>query len=158
MTLNTIFRATSNYVPQIVVPYKCHIFIVGCSSFSKSIWICGVEEHSGRKWGTIPSTFTGPQNLRHRMSNITWIPNSIILLLIELSESNSICIHIIIQINNNVRWDWQDFTEHSRIFPTFKLNVGNTQEYFMEYWQSHGTLLWIWIMLCRKLRTRLHYQ
>ena len=32
------------------------------------------------------------------------------------------------------------------------LNVGNIGEYFMEYCQCHGTLLWIWIMLWRTLR------
>ena len=42
--------------------------------------------------------------------------------------------HNIIQIHNNVLWDWQccaEFSSHSS-----------------KYCQSHRTLLWIWIMLC----------
>ena len=54
----------------------------------------------------------------------------------------------IIQIHNNVLWDWQYFMGHSHIFPTFRLNVGNIRKYYVEYRQSHITLLWIWIMLC----------
>ena len=30
----------------------------------------------------------------------------------------------------------------------FILNVRNIKEYFVKYYQSHITLLWIWIMLC----------
>ena len=30
----------------------------------------------------------------------------------------------------------------------------NIHEYFVEYWQSHGTLLWIWIMLCDCISSR----
>jgi hypothetical protein len=42
--------------------------------------------------------------------------------------------HNIIQIRNNVMWDWQHSTEY------FHIQV--------EYCQSHITLLWSWIMLC----------
>ena len=36
------------------------------------------------------------------------------------------------------------------MFSTFRLNVGNIQIYYVEYCQSHITLLWIWIMLCNQ--------
>ena len=39
--------------------------------------------------------------------------------------------HNIIQIHNNVMWDWHYSTKYS-----------------MDYCQSHKNLLWIWIMLC----------
>ena len=55
--------------------------------------------------------------------------------------------YTIIQIHNNVMWDSQYSTKHSQIFPTFGLDVGNIREYSMEYYESHKTLLWIWIML-----------
>lgn len=32
-------------------------------------------------------------------------------------------------------WDWK----YSWIFPTFSLNVGNIQQYYVEYCQSHVT-------------------
>ena len=47
----------------------------------------------------------------------------------------------IIQIHNNVLWEWQYSTEYS---PHSTL----IWEYFIEYCQSRRTLLWIWIMLC----------
>ena len=34
-------------------------------------------------------------------------------------------LHNIIQIHNNVQWDWQYFTEYSLVFPYISLNVGN---------------------------------
>ena len=49
-------------------------------------------------------------------------------------------LHNIIQIHNNVMWDWQHSTKYSQIFPTFKPNVGNIWEFFMESYQSHKTL------------------
>ena len=47
------------------------------------------------------------------------------------------------------------------VFSTFRLstlslNVENTMEYFINYCQSHITLLWIWIMLWPYLWTRTH--
>ena len=35
--------------------------------------------------------------------------------------------HNIIQVHNNVLWDWQYSTKYSQIFPTFSLNVANIQ-------------------------------
>ena len=38
-----------------------------------------------------------------------------------------------------------------------RLNLGNIQDYFVEYCQSHIRLLWIWIMLwCYKLNFRVY--
>ena len=34
------------------------------------------------------------------------------------------------------------------IFLTFILNMEIIWEYYVEYYQSHITLLWVWIMLC----------
>ena len=41
-------------------------------------------------------------------------------------------------------WGWPYSIEYS---PTFRPDVGNIWEYYMEYCQSHITILWIWIML-----------
>ena len=46
-------------------------------------------------------------------------------------------------------WGWEYFKQYSLIFLTFKLNVGNIYEYYVEYSQSHIILLWICIMLCQ---------
>ena len=44
-----------------------------------------------------------------------------------------------------------------RSITLFSMNVANIQHYYVEYSQSHKTLLWIWIMLHLKLRnTNLH--
>ena len=48
----------------------------------------------------------------------------------------------IIQIHNNVLWDWQYYVEH------FFIQI-ECEEYFVKYCQSHITLLWNWIMLCK---------
>ena len=57
-----------------------------------------------------------------------------------------------IQIHNNVTWDRQYSTEYPQKFPTFSLNMENIWESSVESYQSHITLLRIWIMLCLHLR------
>ena len=52
-----------------------------------------------------------------------------------------IWVHSIIQIHNNVMWDWH----HSTNYFIIKDECG---ECSAKYYQSHKTLLWIWIMLC----------
>jgi hypothetical protein len=54
--------------------------------------------------------------------------------------------HNIIKIHNSVMWDWQYFTEYFLIFP-HSIWMFEIREYLVEYFQSHKTLLWIWIML-----------
>ena len=51
--------------------------------------------------------------------------------------------HNIIQMHNNVLWDWEYFVQYSSHSAWMK-------EYFVEYCLSHKTLLWIWILLCSK--------
>ena len=48
----------------------------------------------------------------------------------------------IYKIHNNVMWDRQYSTKYS-------LHSGWMWEYSMEHCQSHKTLLWIWVLLCR---------
>ena len=43
--------------------------------------------------------------------------------------------HNMIQLHNNIMWDWQ-------------YSMEKISEYSMEYCHSHKTLLWIWIMVC----------
>ena len=50
--------------------------------------------------------------------------------------------HNIIQIHNSVVWDWQYYVVYSS-------HSAWMVEYSTKYCQSHGTLLWIWIMLCK---------
>ena len=64
---------------------------------------------------------------------------------LELAMFNHVPVqheHNIIQIHNNVLWDWQFLKEYFWIFPTFKLDVENIRENFV-----NRTILWIWIML-----------
>ena len=56
--------------------------------------------------------------------------------------------HNIIQICNNVLWEWQYSIEYPWIFPTWSLHVENTWEYSMDYYHSHKTLIQILITLC----------
>ena len=49
--------------------------------------------------------------------------------------------HNIIQIHTSVLWDWQYSEEYSSHL------VWIWEEYFLEYCQSHITVLWMWIML-----------
>ena len=55
-------------------------------------------------------------------------------------ESKVHDMHNIIQIHNNVLWD--------RLFSSIHTVCGKLWEYSMGCYQSHRTLLWIWIMLC----------
>ena len=48
--------------------------------------------------------------------------------------------HNILRIHDSVLWDWHYYASHS-------INQAECEEYFVEYCQSHKTLLWIWIML-----------
>ena len=48
--------------------------------------------------------------------------------------------HNIIQIHNNVMWDWHHFAGYSHI----QFECG---EYYAKYCQSHKTLIWIWLVL-----------
>ena len=69
------------------------------------------------------TVFCGIENILENIPHIQW-------------ESY----HNIIQTHNNVLWDWQYFTEYSPYLVCM-------WEYSAEYYQSHRTLLWIWIML-----------
>ena len=61
----------------------------------------------------------------------------------DMSKINNVCgiIHIIIWIYNNVLWDQQYYAKVTSI----QYECG---EYFVDYCQSHKTLLWILIILC----------
>ena len=50
-------------------------------------------------------------------------------------------VHNIIQIHNNVTWDWHYSIEYSP-------HSDQIRDYSVEYCESHETLLWIWIRLC----------
>ena len=51
-------------------------------------------------------------------------------------------VHNIIQIHKNIMWDCHYFMEHSMIFP-YQAEGENIEKYFMQYCQSHKTLLWV---------------
>ena len=57
-------------------------------------------------------------------------------------------LHNIIQIQYSLLWDWQYPQNTPGCSLHLNKNVGNIQEYFVEYYQSHRTLLWIWTMFC----------
>jgi len=59
--------------------------------------------------------------------------------------------HNIIQVHNNVLWDWQYYTEYSP-------HSHRMWEHSAKYCQSHGTLLCIWIMSCAFAWTFILYQ
>ena len=50
-------------------------------------------------------------------------------------------LHNIIQIHNNVMWDWHYSIEFSHIQYEY-------EKYSIDYYQSCKTMLWIWITLC----------
>ena len=51
--------------------------------------------------------------------------------------------HNIIQMHNNVLWDWQYYAEYSS-------NSTRMMEYYVEYCPSRRPMLYIWIMLWRE--------
>ena len=145
-----------------IILFRCITMLCGTGNIMHN-----TSPHSVWIWGVFYRIISVPHDNVMSLNNVTslLIKLSCIVYCISTTDLNTLDAHksttswiwsilwgtlnYIIQIHNGVMRDRQYSMESSMIFSTFGLNLRNINENFVEYNQTHKTLLWIWIMLCQ---------